>query len=446
MQKLVLPPLYNCMITIKLELTESIYIENYQKQFTAVRNFAFNRLIEGKNPNQVEHLVKTKLKNIDLMDVSLQKEAVNEARTFIRDDQKTVVFGGKKNWRNYNKGLITKKEYQQRKLSSIIVRGETSNKHKGNRKFKLDANNHQIIFKPNKSTKIRCQYKKTKRDWMLVKLQQLCELGVTYFTVRLKPDCVFITFDESILRKNEYKPIKKRICAIDLNPKYIAVVVRHGESIIHKEIIGLHRLNKANTNKKRHEDYQIVKRLIETAKHHKCEYFAYEELNIESSDKGKGKRFNKFCNNDWRRKRITAGISKWCNIIGIKIQKVIPEYSSFIGQIRNEKDYDSIAAAIELSRRAWLFVSYYRDKDVQEVKGSIVGIQRKLPKHLVDRWKKKLDVKKLTTYKSLYLEIKKLGYSYRHLFDPRSFSLRSKSEKSLVDVYHPPLQVFTSFE
>lgn len=441
-----LPPLYNCVITIKLELTEPVNIADYQKQFTSIRNFAFNRLIENSTPNQVEHLVKTKLKNINLMDASLQKEAVNEARTFIRDNQKTVVFGGKKNWCNYNKGLITKKEYQQRKLSSIIVRGETSSKHKGNRKFKLDASNHQIIFKPNRSTKIFCQYKKTKRDWMLVKLQQLCELGVTYFTVRLRPDCVFVTFDESILRKNEYKPIRKRICAIDLNPNYIAVVVRHGKSILHKEVIGLYHLNKANINKKRHEDYQIVKRLIETAKHHKCEYFAYEELNIESGDKGKGKRFNKFCNNDWRRKRITTGISKWCNIIGIKIQEVIPEYSSFIGQIRNENDYDSIAAAIELSRRAWLFVSYYRDKDVQEVKGNIVGIQRKLPEHLVDRWKKKLDVKKLTTYKSLYLEIKKLGYSYRHLFDPRSFSFRSKSAKSLVDVYHPPLQVFTSFE
>jgi IS605 OrfB family transposase len=281
---------------------------------------------------------------------------------------------------------------------------------------------------------------------MLVKLQQLCELGVTYFTVRLKPDCVCITFDESILREHEYKPIKKRICAIDLNPNYIAVVVRHGKSILHKEIIGLYQLNKATTNKKRYEDYQIVKRLIETAKHYKCEYFAYEELNIKSNDKGRGKQFNKFCNNDWRRKRITKGISKWCNIIGIKVQEVLPQYSSFIGQIRNEEDYDSIAAAIELSRRAWLFVSYYRYKNVQEVKGNIVGIQRKLPKHLVDRWKKKLGVKALTTYKSLYLTIKKAKYSYRHLFDPISFSFRSKSVKSLVDVYHPPLQVFTSFE
>ena len=112
----------------------------------------------------------------------------------------------------------------------------------------------------------------------------------------------------------------------------------------------------------------------------------------------------------------------------------MPEYSSFIGQIRNENDHDSIAAAIELSRRAWLFISYYKYQDIKEVKGNIVGIMRKLPKHLMDRWKKKLNVKKLTTYKSLYLEIKKMKYSYRFLFDFKSFSFRLKSVKSLVDI------------
>ena len=428
------------MITIKLDLIKEVNIGEYQRQFTNIRNFAFNRLIEGNTPNQTEQLVKTKLNNIHLMDVSFQKEAVNEARTFLREDQQTVVFGGKKNRQDYLEKKITKEEYQKKKLSSIIVRGETSNSKKGNRKFKLDANNNQVIFKPNRNTKIVCKYKKTKRDSMLVKLQKLCELGTTYFTCRLKSDCICITFDETILKEKEYKPIKKRICAIDLNPNYIAVVVRDGENILHKEILGLYHLNRCkNTNKKRFEDYEIVKRLIKTAKHYRCEYFAYEELNIKSNDKGLGKNFNRMCNNDWRRKRLIEGINKWCNIIGIKTQEIIPQYSSFIGQIRNEEDYDSIAAAIELSRRAWLFVSYYKHKDIQEVKGNIVGIQRKLPKHLVDRWKKKLNVKKLTTYKSLYLEIKKSGYSYRNLFDSKSFSFRLKSVKSLVDVYHPLL-------
>lgn len=424
------------MITIKLKLTESVNINEYQKQFTSIRNYAFNRLIEGLTPNNIEQLVKTQLNNIELMDINLQKEAVNEARTFLKKDQQTVIFGSKTNWKKYNQKQITKEEYKQKKLSSIIVRGETG---RGNRKFQLDATNNQIIFKPNKNTKIYCKYEKTKRDKILIKLQKLCELGTTYFTVRLKPDYVYVTFDETILKEKEYKPIKKRIFAIDLNPNYIAIVVRHKNNILHKEIIGLYNLNKASTNKKKHEDHEIAKRLVNTAKHYKCEYFAFESLNIKSDDKGKGKAFNKFCNNDWRRNRLTQSITKHCNIIGIKIHEVIPEYSSFIGQIRNQYEYDSIAAAIELSRRTWLFVSYYKHKDTREVKGNIVGIMRKLPKHLVDRWKKKLNVKKFTTYKSLYLEIKKKGYSYRHLFDPKSFSFRLKSVKSLVNICCFPL-------
>lgn len=439
-----LPPLYYYVITIKLNLIEPIDIQKYQKQFTSIRNYSFNRFIEGQTQNQIEQLVKTKLNNIELMDVSLQKEAVNEAKTFIKDNQKTVIFGSKKNWIKYNKKEITKEEYQNNKLSNIIVRGETG---RGNRKFQLDATNNQVIFKPNKNTKIVCKYDKTKRDAILTKLQKLCELGVTYFTVRLDSNYVSIIFDETILKEFEYKPIRKRICAIDMNPNYIAVVVREGKSIIHKEIIGLYNLNRCgNTNKKKHEDHEIAKRLTETAKHYRCEYFAYEQLNITSSDKGKGKQFNKFCNNDWRRNRLIQSITKWCNIIGIKTQEVVPEYSSFIGQIRNEDEYDSIAAAIELSRRAWLFVSYYKHKDVQEVRGSIVGVMRKLPECLADRWKKKLDIKKFTTYKSLYLEIKKSKYSYRHLFDPKSFSSSLKSKKSLVNIHCLPLQDFLCFK
>lgn len=427
------------VITIKLKLTEPIDITKYQKQFTSIRNYAFNRFIEGHKQNLIENMVKSKLNNIDLMDVSFQKEAVNEARTFIKEDQKTVVFGGKKNQKDYQNKKITKEEYQNKKLSGIMVRGEVGRR-KGNRKFQLDTKNHQVIFKPSIGTKIYCKYETTRQDKTLSKLQKLCELGTSYFTVRLKPDYICISFDEKILKEKEYKPIRKRICAIDLNPNYIAVVVRHGKSIIHKEIIGLRQLNQCgNTNKKKHEDHEITKRLTDIAKHFRCECFAYEQLNIKSSDKGLGKRFNKFCNNDWRRNRIVQSITKWCNIIGIKTQEVVPEYSSFIGQIRNEDDYDSVAAAIELSRRAWLFVSYYHYKDEQEVKGNVVGIMRKLPEHLADRWKKKLDVKKFTTYKSLYLEIKKSGYSYRNLFDIRSFSFRLKSVNSLVDVCHLPL-------
>ncbi len=199
--------LFYYVITIKLKLTEPIDIEKYQKQFTSIRNYAFNRLLEGISQTEIEKLVKTKLNNIDLMDTCLQKEAVNEAKTFIKKEQKTVVFGGKKNRSNYLNKTITKEEYKKNKLSNIFVRGEIA---KVNRKFELDSINHQIIFKPDRKTKIVCKYEITKRDKLLIKLQKLCKLGKAYFNVRLAPDYVCIDFNEEILREKEYKPIKNQ--------------------------------------------------------------------------------------------------------------------------------------------------------------------------------------------------------------------------------------------
>ena len=96
------------MITIKLKLIETVNIEKYQKQFTNIRNYAFNRLLEGHKQTQIEQLVKTKLNNINLMDVSFQKEAVNEAKTYLKKDQRKVIFGSRKNWIKYNKKEISK--------------------------------------------------------------------------------------------------------------------------------------------------------------------------------------------------------------------------------------------------------------------------------------------------------------------------------------------------
>ena len=427
-------PLYKCVITIKLKLAEPIYITDYMRQFTSVYHYAYNRFNEGMSQMEVRRLA-NKLNNTGLLDANLVQDAVDSAKSLVKEAGGKVVFGGRKNWRDYNKGLISKEEYGKKKIVPVFFRGETNKSRRGNRKFRLDMENNQVIFKPNRHTRIVCKVETTKRNKTLLKLQRLCELGETYFTCRLSNEHVWISFDEAILREKEYRPIRKRILAIDLNPNYIGIAVRHGKSIIHKEIIGLKELNRQGTNKKRYEDFEVSKRIASMAEHYRCEYLAHEKLDMESGDKGKGRKFNRLVNNDWRRRRFVNNLAKRCNIIGIKIQEILPQYSSFMGQIQNEDEYDSVAAAIELSRRCHLFVSYYVDKTEQEVKGNIVGVMRKLSRNLADRWKKKLGSKRLTTYKSLYLEIKKSGHWYRRLFHDEWFSSRMKSAKSRVFIH-----------
>ncbi len=84
-------------------------------------------------------------------------------------------------------------------------------------------------------------------------------------------------------------------------------------------------------NKRQHEILEISKNLINKAIYYRCSIFSIEDLNIKSSDKENGKRFNKLVNNLWCRNLLVNNLTKRCNIFKIKLLKVKPEYSSFIG-------------------------------------------------------------------------------------------------------------------
>jgi hypothetical protein len=420
------------MLTIKLPLKNKINITDYQKQYTNVVHYAYNRYKEGYKLSQIEKLVKQNMKNLNLLDASLIKSACDKAKSLARKDK--VIFGGKKNWKNYNKGLISKEQYKNNKLEPIVVRGSKQD-HNGNRKFELNVDENQVIFKPKKGLKIIANFVDTRQKEIIRQIQKFGELKEKGFTIGLNNNYVWICYDETILCDKKYKPLKQRIASIDLNPNYVSLVITQNKNIIYKEIIGLKELNKEVTNKKKHEDFEVSKRLITTAKHYHCEYFVYEKLDIKSKNYNKGKRFNKLCNNDWRRKRIISNIVKRCNIVGIKPQEIIAQYSSFVGQIDNPNECDSIAAAIEIGRRALLFVKKYHYNENINIEGKIVRIKEKLSSVLADRWKKKLNIKDISTYFDLYNEIKKTKYSYRNLFQHNWFSLRLKSRKSKVLVH-----------
>jgi hypothetical protein len=87
-----------------------IDISKYQKQFNNIARFAYNRFQEGKTQSQIEKLVKSTMNNIDLMDSSLIKSAVDSVKQI--KNQK-LYSGGKKNWNDYNNNLKTKQEYQK---------------------------------------------------------------------------------------------------------------------------------------------------------------------------------------------------------------------------------------------------------------------------------------------------------------------------------------------
>jgi len=78
---------------------------------------------------------------------------------------------------------------------------------------------------------------------------------------------------------------------------------------------------------------------------------------MKSSDKELGTKFNKLVNNNWNRNTLINNLTKKCNIFNIKLLKVKPEYSSFIGNFlyRSLNLPDMILASIEISRRGYEF-------------------------------------------------------------------------------------------
>ena len=117
----------------------------------------------------------------------------------------------------------------------------------------------------------------------------------------------------------------------------------------------------------------MAKNVINKAIYYKCQIVSIEDLSINSADKHQGKKFNKLVNNLWNRNALVNNLTKRCNIFNIKLLKVKPEYSSFIGNFlyRSLNLPDMILASIELGRRAYEFYNQYVSK-VKEIKKNIV--------------------------------------------------------------------------
>lgn len=451
------------MITykIKYESEEINIIKEYIREYNVVYRYAYNRFLEysSLSLSNVIKIVKDNIKNIKLLDATIIQNACEKAKyIFNKTENKKIIFGGKNNYFRYIKGLISKEEYKNKKNIPFYIRGQENSY--GNRKFRINTLNKEIIFQPSRSEKYKLKLRiDEKRLKDLEILENKCLLCDGSITVGIDLEYIYISFEETLIN---YEPIgfkENRLLSIDLNPNYISYVIsdydeKDRTNIIYKEIVSLKKLNDLDNrknyinkedklsyrkhlhNKKKFEILGISKYIVEKAKHYKVESIIIEDLNIKNSNKKLGKRFNKLCNNDWLRNTFVNNLIKRCNIYGIRLQKVLACYSSFIGQLNNKDEFDSIAAAMELGRRGNLFIrNYIKSKNKVDVVYPKFDIRS-----LMDQWKKKLNFdRNIKSWKELYNKIKETKQSYRFLFNEdknllSSFSL--SSHNSYIKCYH----------
>lgn len=313
---------------------------------------------------------------------------------------------------NLNQIKINKqiKLWKDNRMLGVYILGEANRK--GNRFFEFDFINKTLVYKPYKGKKIEIKYSCFgKHQETLLKLQDLIKNKLISVTLNVTTDKTSITFDDSTLsgfyfdkteRTKEIKSIKekgystdvtknlindickkyhdelrlkklegkleKRYMAIDMNPEYIGFCIAdRGDNditkIVKKGVIDLRGLNtklklsssnplsKYQNNKRKHELINSLKTLFDMASQYKVSHFISEDIdNINNIDSSFNKQANRKIKNIWHRELTEWQIEKRCVSTGIEHLKVIPAYTSFIGNIMYD-NFDATNAALEICRR-----------------------------------------------------------------------------------------------
>ena len=308
-----------------------------------------------------------------------------------------VIFGGKINFIQRCKQQISKDEFKLKRLNHLYSIG-TAKPYKGNQKFRISKSLDKVIFQPKCKEKYELTligvtkgYKQILSKLYIHQLNK--DLPITY---KLSKDYIYISFEEDKLYKDEFdfKKIKDRYCALDLNPNYIGYSIIDWNSSNEYKIIdsGVYSFKELNNlyfdlkgidssnkkkiwlnNKRNHEIIEVAKNLINKCCYYKVENFVVEDLNIKVCDRNKGKNYNRLCNNTWIRNKFLNNIQKRCKIFNINYLEVKPEYSSFVGNIifRSQNLPDQVLSSIEISRRGFEFRHQYVLKDKPQIKNIV---------------------------------------------------------------------------
>ena len=446
---------YNCL------KTDKNIILNYMKKYNNLLKCTYNYIFKNKQVTTKQIWDFQKSLNNVITECGLKNGSIYDAKALMeRNKENKICFGGKKLFTDYQNKLITKEELNIKRLSPINSIGEAIQT--GNRHFKLIDINH-IIFHPTKNIKINLNlenYKNRAKDIeKLIELQNTKQIPITY---KLDLDYVYITFDLNKVREiNSYKPVENRVFGIDLNPNYIGYSIVDWKDekkykIIDSAVISIKDLNdydnslkgkglssqskerKYITNKRNYEIIKIVQNLVNTAKHYHCEIVTIEDLTIKSSDKERGKSYNRLCNNQWNRHKLYEQIQKYCKLNNIKIIKIDPAFSSFIGNLvfRKEQLFDACLSSIEIGRRGYEFNLQYIKKTKNKKKNII------FPElHVVkDRIEHALEVlnysEKYENLKELYYLLKNRKLKYRFPLENYKEVFRLFSQKSFINLYN----------
>ena len=458
------------MITIKLkyscdDLCDQDLILDYMKQYTHVFRVAYNKLYNQEKIKLTELL---KLNHINLLDSWWIASAMVDAKMlYNRFKTKKVIFGGKRNFLKRCKHQIDKETFNLNRLSRLSSIGEKKSGTKsvhGNRKFKLTDDLKQVTLKL-KTKKVKLNLIGNPSKNLLYKLIQVYKHQIsddTPLTYKIDTQYIYITFDESIVlnSKLNLNYVNNRVLSLDLNPNYIGWSITDWKSSSNFNVItsGVYSFKKLTdeiqnlkgkcfssespirkhlNNKLEYETYQVVKNLIKKAIYYKIQLIGIEDLSIKGKNLNKGSYLNGLINNKWLRTKFSTCLEKYCNIYGVKLQKVKPEYSSFIGNFlfRSLNLPDMVLSSIEIGRRCYEFYNQYISKQ-NKVQKNIIQPNLKDFNSLCIKSLEEFNMQntEFKDLKDLYYIFKNSKLTYRVPIQSNVQVFRFNSIKSIISV------------
>ena len=429
------------MKTINLPYTcsddDRSFIKDEIRKSSNMVRYAFNRYKDSKSEKDIRLLSKS-ISNVPSDSWFIQC-AIKKANYLFLANKEKVIFGGRYNFVQRLKNKISYNQFKDNRLLGIYSQGEKN--YYGNRKFKLDITNNQIIFKFSKTKHINLRLPKLHKNYLyeLINLEEQCNQKLSNFSVELKLDKICITFDDSKIYCSNYNGKSNVVAGIDMNPNWIGFSISKWNNGKRKILLeeqydlsyftkNLHKASddtksKYQNNKQIFELKEIAKDIIQKCKFFHVGKFGLEDLTFKQNNPGKGKSFNRLTKNKWKRDSLVSALHKHCLLNRIDFVEVKPVYSSFIGNLCNEAP-DPIAASLEIARRANF--RYIKGRFYPELidSTSLFNLWKESASWVYKSWKELFDI------------IKTAGVKYRRSLDLfKSEVFRLKSSKSCVNLY-----------
>ena len=426
-------------------------INDYQRQYSSCLHFLYNRISDNPSITEKElRLLYDNINNCSLINKWLFQCAIGEAKQIYKSHGTKVIFGGKANYFKRNKLSISKEEYKAKRISPIYSIGESNNF--GNRMFSLKQGN-VLTFKPNRLCHIDLKLVglRKHRQHIISKLTELANQKKVTLTYKLSSKYVWISYDEKLVTNIETSKIKNRVFAIDMNPNYIGWSIVEWKSssnfkIVKEGIISIKELNDYDNNQnidstkrkhisniRHHAILEICKNLVDTAAYYRCDKFVLEDLKFNTNSSYN--KFNRLTRNQWCRDLLVMNITKRCNIYGIKVIKVKPKYSSFIGNFlfRHVTNMpDMVLASIEIGRRGYEYSSQYIDKTKNKKKNIVFPDISDFDEFYTKSLEEFSIKEKLDSLLALYSYIKNTKMTYRVPISNKLVGFRLRSLNRFV--------------